>query len=887
MAKCNGGHEHGKCPECEVPQLARNHFFTGKLMVERDFKDEQRYFIGKDRRHVQALHGWGTVCGLKVKQHPNPACRSQYVLVEAGTAIDCCGREILVPAEEVFDFRTRLLENWRRSHGKDAQPDDKPHRLQICIHTVECGIEEIPALFGECGCDETACQPNRILERFDFDVILDAPRQTREPVGVRLDYHAPLPLVGTHPVAIAETAGHFLVLTDDPSALAAFARDTLWPVLPSQPLTGRAMDLALSADGTRAYVSVEQANAGDPSQVLVLDLAQLGQAGAIVRTLDLAGAHGADVRLAVSPTDGRLFALNVAQKTVHGWDAAFNDLGVTAVGSDPWGIVVSPDGKWLYVANAGDGTIAVFDVGTFAAAAAPVAAISVPGEAPHALAVAGTSANPRLFVADQTHQTLRIFEIQPGAVPAHPALGSKETLPLAPVALVASPGGGWVYVLVADGAGKSRVQVVNAHAVETGAGTVLGASIDIGERGQDPLLTANGRRLVVAFAGPGTPPVNGGVAVIDVIEQPCSDLFERTVDGCPECDDGTCIVLATVEDYVFEQAVDDTRLDNLVDRKLLPSTDVITEVVKCILESATGGVGEQGPPGPAGSPGAQGEPGEQGLPGAQGDPGEKGDKGDPGVKGEKGDPGEQGAKGDPGEKGDKGGKGEKGDKGDPATPLDLPRIVAINWPHNGIIRAQSTRGRKLLARLAAEGLVVAFEADKPVLAETITRQSFEVHYGRPDQTQEQFALTCFCHVRGLVAGLAIEPADCATENIVVVDNQDISLGPVIAGRFRPVFPDPFPPPIVGPAQEERLVAWLTGEYRVIIKGDFILGEKEIGLPDGRFVHPALDADHLGPGLRGPGGVPSDIPPGLTPRCPTGDGIEGGTFESWFWIVDSD
>jgi len=36
------------CVECAVPQMARNHFFTGKLLVERDFTDEQRYLIGKD-----------------------------------------------------------------------------------------------------------------------------------------------------------------------------------------------------------------------------------------------------------------------------------------------------------------------------------------------------------------------------------------------------------------------------------------------------------------------------------------------------------------------------------------------------------------------------------------------------------------------------------------------------------------------------------------------------------------------------------------------------------------------------------------------------------------------------------------------------------------------
>ena len=53
----------GTCVDCEIPVMARNNYFTGKLMVERDFRDEQGYFIGKDRRHDQYLHGWGAVCG--------------------------------------------------------------------------------------------------------------------------------------------------------------------------------------------------------------------------------------------------------------------------------------------------------------------------------------------------------------------------------------------------------------------------------------------------------------------------------------------------------------------------------------------------------------------------------------------------------------------------------------------------------------------------------------------------------------------------------------------------------------------------------------------------------------------------------------------------------
>ena len=96
MAHTHGHNGNGTCVECATPQLARNNYFTGKLLVERDFREEQDYFLGKDRRHNQELHGWGVVCGLKVKQHPDENCRDRYVIVEPGTAIDCCGHEILV-----------------------------------------------------------------------------------------------------------------------------------------------------------------------------------------------------------------------------------------------------------------------------------------------------------------------------------------------------------------------------------------------------------------------------------------------------------------------------------------------------------------------------------------------------------------------------------------------------------------------------------------------------------------------------------------------------------------------------------------------------------------------------------------------------------------------
>ena len=100
-------HQHGpacSCDDCCARPLTRNNYFTGKLLVERDFTDEQFYFREKIRLHHQRLHGTGVVCGLDIRQYPNAACQNQLVILEPGSAIDCCGHDILVAEKDTYDF---------------------------------------------------------------------------------------------------------------------------------------------------------------------------------------------------------------------------------------------------------------------------------------------------------------------------------------------------------------------------------------------------------------------------------------------------------------------------------------------------------------------------------------------------------------------------------------------------------------------------------------------------------------------------------------------------------------------------------------------------------------------------------------------------------------
>src|SRR5262249_20594953 len=133
-----------------------------------DFDVEQKYVVDKFKRHHQRLHGMGVVCGLDVRAHAT--CPDRYVVVRPGTAIDCCGNEILLLQEEVVDIQAfpEILALF-----ETPPPEAEDHVLQFCIRYRECPTEDVPVLFDECACDDTRCAPNRILETYSIEVALD------------------------------------------------------------------------------------------------------------------------------------------------------------------------------------------------------------------------------------------------------------------------------------------------------------------------------------------------------------------------------------------------------------------------------------------------------------------------------------------------------------------------------------------------------------------------------------------------------------------------------------------------------------------------------------------------------------------------------------------
>jgi hypothetical protein len=178
MAQDHHHHDHGcggatACPACEFGPFTRNAYWTGKLMLARDFVDEQRYFLDKLRHHTQKLHGAGVVCGLKVVQHEKETCRDRFVCIEPGAAVDCCGHDIVVRERDCVDLWALPAIKKLREKTPAGGPDTKEHTLQICIRFRECETEPVPVLYDECGCADDKCAPNRVLESYEVDVLVD------------------------------------------------------------------------------------------------------------------------------------------------------------------------------------------------------------------------------------------------------------------------------------------------------------------------------------------------------------------------------------------------------------------------------------------------------------------------------------------------------------------------------------------------------------------------------------------------------------------------------------------------------------------------------------------------------------------------------------------
>lgn len=145
----------------------RNHYFTGKYMTARDFASEQAYLVGRHRLHNRVFHGWGVVCGLEIVKFTDERCADTWVVVKAGIALDCHGRELVLSEDTLLElplpFPTREFGSPVAVHCQDRENEILDCPFLICLSYTEVGIEEVPVLYGD-QCHQKRREHSRIRE---------------------------------------------------------------------------------------------------------------------------------------------------------------------------------------------------------------------------------------------------------------------------------------------------------------------------------------------------------------------------------------------------------------------------------------------------------------------------------------------------------------------------------------------------------------------------------------------------------------------------------------------------------------------------------------------------------------------------------------------------
>ncbi|NJN18628.1 MAG: collagen-like protein [Oscillochloris sp.] len=606
------------CQVCGLRAFERNRYFDGKFLVTRDFVDEQQFFIGKHHLHNKMLHGYGTVCGLKVVQHPNPACQHQYVVLQPGMALDCCGRELIVADEIVVDIR-QLIEATLREAGNF--PPSGAGDIFLRLVYQECDREAVPVLLDDCeGCNEDGAEFNRTREGYRLLVSTTRPADAvSDPLDARLEWQHTLDTA--HPRALVfdrDIMRMYLAEWDGETGWLRMYDAGNHSLISQVDLAGEPTAITRAALGDLVYVA-RSAPAEGSAGIAVFDQPRLETTPdtALRAVLSVPGdvSTANIVRLGASPLDNSLFALTAdgqmlrwSAEDVRDWvnsdgggdePAPFaRDLAGDFAPDDPpaverMDLALSTDGRWMVVSDGSAPRLIVLNLSAFSATDNPVRSFDLPadrvpaalelsfdGEYLYALCVNPADRAEQYLYRIQLRDTLEDF------IPAIPAerdqfsvlnLVDPEAaapLPLA-VDVAVSPRDNWIYILrrlfesdaVPQDRGEVLIVPVEPLDAQRGPDAISAAAaaqmIVRGSYVEGSARFANlallGQRLYVAGETPAgdDEAVNAGsISILFVDEASCGTHIRRVLDSCETCDSAeTGVILMSIQGYVWNRPI--------------------------------------------------------------------------------------------------------------------------------------------------------------------------------------------------------------------------------------------------------------------------------------------------------------------------------------------
>lgn len=234
----------GRC-DAELPdnpQCAPNYHF-GMLLGVEDFRAEQGFHLGRQRRHQRLLHGAGVVAGYGVSFKP----AEQELRVAPGHAVDARGRDLVLDTAQCVS-----LPLWWAKHRNDEAFADLAGRddvqldleLRLCWHA--CLGSPVPAMAEPCAGDASDIAYSRICETVQLSLVR-VPAMPAEPAQ---PYHLlrmwlTMSLPRLDPDGLPEDADQWLIqqyqalmalpASQQPAARAALQREVLARAVAEEP----------------------------------------------------------------------------------------------------------------------------------------------------------------------------------------------------------------------------------------------------------------------------------------------------------------------------------------------------------------------------------------------------------------------------------------------------------------------------------------------------------------------------------------------------------------------------------------------------------------------------------------------------------------------------
>jgi len=684
----NNGQSNPSCQPCGLRPFERNRYFEGKQLFARDFQAEQDYLRGKSALHNSLAHGTGTVCGLKVIQHPNPACRHQFVVLQPGLGYDCCGHELILEGEQVIDIRA-LIEAALRE--KALFPDNgvpAPTNVYLRLACMECDIEPVAALLDNCeGCSDDLTEFNRVAEKYKLLIDLqDPPSDAAEPLEARLKWEQTLTTARPLAMAVDRNRNIQDLYVADFDGTQGWLRmydadnhSLVTAPVPLGPAPSRPSAAAFSNLGDLIYVALEAQDQNSGPKIVIFEQTRLetDPGTALVATLSPAGGSRI-VQLTVHPLDNSLYALMEDGRLLRWSIDALQDWK-DGTGTEPAPVIqdlrtapsdpaignftsvdmaINDDGRWMVVADGSAARLIVLSLPQFGPAVSPgslMKAFSLPTtdvptrvefsyDGDFLYVLCGSSQMLyRIQVRDELDRFIPIIPAEANDFSA--ILLADPTQPNIPEPrdLSVSPRDNWAYVLrgLVDEAGQPRdrgeVIILDIHKINAHRGSATdpisdSPNVNVAGNVRFQKLAFLGQRLYVA----GETPVldaeasQGSISVLYIDEASCDTFIRRTIEGCESCDESTAgIILASISGYRWDESIaeDESLGPNVLDNYTNRPMVPSTDTLRKVIECMLDKGIAEGIPGPRGEPGPAGATGPKGDPGPKGEPGPKGDPG--------------------------------------------------------------------------------------------------------------------------------------------------------------------------------------------------------------------------------------------------------------------